>query len=410
MRCRPDPRLLLLCLAPEAALAAATVPDSETIEEIVVVATKIPRPAHTVAAAVSTFDRGRMEWEQARDLGDLARYEPSLEADYSSPRFGDSGIAIRGIGGNRVALEFDGVPLPQQFAVGSFADSSRLTVDSAIVGRAEVLRGPASALYGSDAIGGVIALTSTDPRDLISPGSSRHVAARGGYFGVDDGWTGDATAAWAGAGDGLLASGIYRAGNEPENRARGVPDDEIDTRQWQAFGKWTHDFDDGSGLEVSGDYFRRDTDSDTQSVLGSGRFVNSTSILGDDIQESGRAAAEFSTSGFAGLEEGLVRAYWQSNDTSQKTDELRFTGPAEQLIERDFTMEERDWGGEIRGRWDFATGALSHVLLVGGDWDRQNLLQRRDGLQTRTATGNTTNGATCPSPPSMSWVSISRTN
>ena len=100
----------------------------EPVEEIVVVATKIPRPAHTVAAAVSAFDRERIEWEQARGLGDLARYEPALEADWSSPRFGNSGIAVRGIGGNRVALEFDGVPLPQQFAVGSFADSSRLDV------------------------------------------------------------------------------------------------------------------------------------------------------------------------------------------------------------------------------------------------------------------------------------------
>jgi hemoglobin/transferrin/lactoferrin receptor protein len=373
------------------AAAAQVAHKREGIEEIVVVATKLPQPVHTVAASVSTFDRERLEWEQARELGDIARYEPALEAEWSSPRFGDSGIAIRGIGGNRVALEFDGVPLPQQFAVGSFADSSRLVLDTAIVGRAEVLRGPASALYGSDAIGGVIALASPDPRDLIAPGRNRYLAARGGRFGVDDGWTGQATMAWAGDRDGLLASGNYRSGDEPENRARGVPDDEIDTRQWQAFGKWAHEFADGAALGLSGDYFRRSTDSDTRSVLGSGRFANTTSILGDDVQDSGRVVAEFSSAGFLGAEETVARAYWQANDTSQKTDELRFAGPAELLIERDFSMEERDCGGEVRGRWDLATGAIEHVLLVGGEWDRQNLLQLRDGRQTRLATGNTSN-------------------
>jgi hemoglobin/transferrin/lactoferrin receptor protein len=390
--CFPLRLLSLLCGAGAAAAAtAAGEPDPPILEEIVVVGTRTERPLKAVAAAVTTFDRERLDWEQAQNLGDLARYEPALEAEYASPRFGDSGIAIRGIGGNRVAIEFDGVPLPQQFAVGNFADSSRLVVDPAIVRRVEILRGPASALYGSDAIGGVVALSSVDPGDLVRQGRSLYAGTGAGWFGADGGILVHGTLAHADGNDGFLASFSRRDGEEADNEARGVPDDRVEASQWQVFGKWSHDFGSGGTLRASGDAFQRDVESDVRSILGFGRFANSLGITGDDRQESSRAVAQYAIGDVVWLDEFAAQGYVQSNDTLQRTDERRFSGAPALLIERDFSMREDGHGAEFRARRDIAGSSVEHSLTAGGDWDRQKLTQARDGRQTVLATGGVSN-------------------
>ncbi|MEX1237736.1 MAG: TonB-dependent receptor plug domain-containing protein, partial [Pseudomonadales bacterium] len=165
---------------------AATAETDFPMEEVVVVASKIERPLWRVAAQVTTLHKDELDAQMVRDLGDIARYQPAIEADFAGTRFGSTGLAIRGIGGNRVAMEFDGVPLPRHFEIGEFANNSRHAIDPAIIERIEILRGPASALYGSDAIGGVVAISSIEPNDLVRPGDNHYLGAGGGYASVDD--------------------------------------------------------------------------------------------------------------------------------------------------------------------------------------------------------------------------------
>lgn len=377
--------LYVLC-APALAAAAAHA-DGEYLEEIVVVATKTATPRWSVPAQVTVMERERLDWEQVRDLAQIVRHEPALEADTGVPRFGSSGISIRGVGGNRVALEFDGVPLPQRFAVGNFADASRLALDPAIVKRVEILRGPASALYGSDAIGGVIAMTSVDGHDLVQPGQRLHVGGRSGYYGVDDGVQASLTGAAAGAKDSFVLSASHRAGGAPDNRSRDVENDVVDYEQWQLFGKWTREFDHGGTLRAAVDHFRGATGSDMRSLVGFDRFADTLTLHGDDEQQRTRASAEYRLPASGWLDDGSALAYFQQGETRQETDERRFGGPAALLLERDFEMDERGYGGEVRARREFDTGRLSHVLLVGGEWDHVRLLERREGLQTLLATG-----------------------
>jgi len=361
--------------------------DRTLVEEIVVVASKTERPLNRIAAQVSTFDRARLDGEQVQDLGDVARYEPALEADFNAPRFGTTGLSIRGIGGNRVALEFDGVPLPSQFDIGNFADSSRVALDPAIVSRIEVLRGPASALYGSDAIGGVIVITSVDATDLIAPGRNLHLGGGGGYFGATDGTLARATGAWANDTDGLLLSVVHRRGHEPSNRSRGVEDDRLNLEQWQLFTKWTHDTRWAGTFRASADLYQRSVDSDLRALPGYERFADTDSILGDDQQLRGRLTFEHSVQQFAWLDEASLMFYVQDNRTEQSTDEFRTSRGVPVKLDRDFFFDERGCGSELRTRRDFDTGPVVHVVVAGLEWDRQDLEQRRDGTQTTIATG-----------------------
>jgi len=362
-------------------------PGPGELEEVVVVANKVPRPLSAIPAQVTVITADRMAFEQVQEFADIARYEPAMEADFNSPRFGSSGISIRGIGGNRVALEFDGVPLPQQYAVGNFADSSRLAVDPAVIERIEVLRGPASALYGSDAIGGVVAISSIDGADLIRGGRNHYFGARSGFYGANDALHGSGTHAWAGNADSTVAAGSYRTGNEPDNHSRGVPDDDIDFDQWEGFGKWTHDFAFGSTLRLSLDYYERDTTSDIRSVLGYARFANTTSMRGDDTQRRDREtlSMEFVDRGW--LDEASLMLYRQSNTTEQHTSEERTSRGTPVLLRREFNLRELDYGAEFRTRWEFTSGRVEHLVVAGIEWDHQRLTESRDGSETNRITG-----------------------
>jgi len=380
--------LLLVCGATVLAQTGANKDDADpaaeaslTLDDLVVVGSKTERPLYTVAAQVTVIDRERMDRELVSRFTDIARYEPALEVDFDNARFAGTGISIRGIGGNRVAYELDGVPLPQQFDVGNFANAARTTIDPEIIGRVEILRGPASALYGSDAIGGAVVVTTLDADDLLGPGESTAVTSRLGYFGVDASWLASAALAYAHKRDGLLLSASVRDGNQPDNQARTVPSDLIDYKQYQWFGKWTRRMDHGGELRLSVDYFRRDTDADLQAVLGFARFRNTTEILGDDRQQRDRITVNYQLPALDWLPRSSLMWYRQVSDTVQRSDEQRFVNGTGLVLQRDFFLRESAYGGELKGQLDFTTGGLRHLLVTGAEWDHLSLVQSRAGSQ-----------------------------
>jgi len=362
----------------------------DSIEEVVVVGSKIERPLWSVASQVEVLDRQELDQQQLQDFAAISRYLPALETDFSGSRFGATGLSIRGIGGNRVAFEFDGVPLPQQIDVGSFADSSRLALDPAIIKRTEILRGPASVLYGSDAIAGVVVIRSVDGRDLVPDGENHYVGANGGYFSANESVLLGSTWAWAGNKDSLVVTLNRRDGHEPDNRARDVESDRINFGQWQFFGKWTREFSNGGEFRGSIDYFERDVDSDIRAQLGFERFASTTKLQGQDEQTRKRLTAEYILPEYDWLDHASVNLYWQENKTEQFTDQHRSSFGAPVFLERDFFFRERNWGMELKLSHVFDTGAFSHIVVTGVEWDRQHLRERRDAVQTDLDTGTTT--------------------
>lgn len=357
------------------------------LEEIVVIASKAPRPRHSIPARVTRFDGDRLALEQAQQLADISRYEPALEAEFNGPRFGATGVSIRGIGGNRVALEVDGVPLPQQYAIGSLADASRLALDPTIVDHIEILRGPASTLYGSDAIAGVITVDTLDGAALVRSDRSLHTGARAGWFGENDAALASTTLAWGAAEDSALAAFSYRNGHEPRSEARNVARDDVDFEQWQGFGKWTHDFGDLATLRLVLDYFERNSVSEVRSLLGTPRFLTTTRLEGDDQQRRDRQSVHLELPGSGWLHGIELMAYRQSSVTRQDTSEERGFGATAALLARDFELRELDYGGELRMLAGVTTGAFTHVLVAGVEWDHMRLVEQRDGGQFSLARG-----------------------
>ncbi|HEX9729718.1 MAG TPA: TonB-dependent receptor [Gemmatimonadales bacterium] len=165
----PIQHVLRRCVAPFTltALAPLTLPAQErrdslppdsayVMPELVVTATRSERVRRAESAVTTSVARPTLaERADSRVAADLLRAMPGVHVQQTSA--GQGAVVLRGFVGNQVLLLVNGIPLNN----GSYRDGPGqylATVDPETIERIEVVRGPASVLYGSDAQGGVINL------------------------------------------------------------------------------------------------------------------------------------------------------------------------------------------------------------------------------------------------------------
>lgn len=154
---------LLLSLSTPA--AGADDPDSRplderTWEEIVVVGSHLPRPAREVGSAVTVLTEDDIQARRLNLGSELLREVPGVAVNRAGQEGALTQVRIRGAEGNHTLVLIDGIEANDPALSGEFNFANLLTWD---VGRVEVLRGPQSALYGSEAIGGVIRIATVTP-------------------------------------------------------------------------------------------------------------------------------------------------------------------------------------------------------------------------------------------------------
>jgi len=378
-------RLAVLTAAPAApTFAAPAMPELPTVT----IVGKLEQPIAEIAATVSVIEAEQIAARLATDARDLFRYEPGIAVGNDPGRFGLGAVSIRGLGGNRVLLETDGVPAPAGFAVGSFSDTGRPLTDLGIVRRVEILRGPASSLYGSDALAGVIAVFTVRPHDLLGPGDQAALAARTGYAGVDDGWYASALGAGRLGELGMLLGAGRREGNETAIASDLVSPNPSSTRRDTVHLALERDTTAGPlGLTTTWDRATRVTDIDSLELSG-GRFASTVFLRGDDASESLRVVLDQRLDAPAGFDRGEWRLYWQRADVDQLTEEerIRTARSAPVSIERRFLYEEELVGAELT----LARSVGRHLIVGGIELARSRMAESRDGDQINLDTGETT--------------------
>ncbi len=138
---------LILCLSPLAARAD----DAETI---VTTATRLPTPEDQVGSSVTLIAAADIEVRQQRTLPEVLEDVPGLNVVQTGAQGGQTSLFMRGTNSNHTKVLLDGIDLADPSTPNNTADIGKLLTGD--IARVEVLRGPGSALYGSDAIGGVI--------------------------------------------------------------------------------------------------------------------------------------------------------------------------------------------------------------------------------------------------------------
>ena len=145
-------------------------------EAVIVSATRLPTPEDQVATSNTVITAADIEAGQLRDLSSVLRDVPGLEVVQSGGAGGQTSLFLRGTNSNHTKILLDGIDIGDPSNPTGAADVSKLLAGD--IARVEVLRGPQSGLYGSDAIGGVISITTKSGEGPLSLRAS----AEGGSF------------------------------------------------------------------------------------------------------------------------------------------------------------------------------------------------------------------------------------
>ncbi len=134
--------------------------DTGVDETVVVTATRTPKDLKNVPVAVTVITREELQKRDVRTVADALRDVPGVELT-DSAMAGGQRMIVRGESGNRVLVLIDGQKISEQKSVSGVP----LLIDLNSVERIEVVKGPGSVLYGSDAIGGVINIITKQASD-----------------------------------------------------------------------------------------------------------------------------------------------------------------------------------------------------------------------------------------------------
>ncbi|TIX49736.1 TonB-dependent hemoglobin/transferrin/lactoferrin family receptor [Alteraurantiacibacter aquimixticola] len=388
-------------LADEAAEAEALTTESR----ITITATRVPVAEEVAPATVTVITDEDIADDFVTDIKDLVRYEPGVSVRRAPARFGaalgttgrarNEEFTIRGIGGNRVLIQVDGIRAPQGFSFGAQDAGRGGYADVSLVKAVEILRGPASALYGSDGLAGAVSFITRDPVDLIDGGKSFGGFVTAQYSSADDEFA--ETAALAGKSGNVSAMVAFtrRDFEELENQgtvggigeSRTLPNPQ-DGHSNAILGKlvWA---DNGHRLRLTGERLELDVDSQVLSGEGPAFLFGPSpswivdSLTAEDSTRRNRLSLDWTWEGDGTLEYAHLAAYWQDGKDVQFTREERSPVSATPRPDRERlnTFENEVWGLVAEGRKNFGGNGIEQVLAVGGDisWTRQEGL--RDGIE-----------------------------
>ena len=188
----------------------ATQTGPRALEVVVVTATRLEVPLSETARSIAVIGRDEIESIQPQSVPATLAYQPNITVA-GGPRPEIQSVNIRGLEGSKVLQTVDG-------ARQSFESGHRPSyfLDPELLRSVEAVRGPASSLWGSGALGGLVAQNTIRAKDLLDDGDNFGGFLKSGYNGNDSGVI--STAAVVGRTTELdwLLSGYYRDSSDIE--------------------------------------------------------------------------------------------------------------------------------------------------------------------------------------------------
>ena len=393
---------------PAAAPSDAADPDAEPVpdepltflDSVSVSATMRPAPVRDTPGMVSVIDDETIQERMIEDFADLVKYEPGVYVENNVTRLGLNGFNIRGIGGNRVMTMVDGVQTSEQFDFGPFnVHQGSLDVDT--LKTVEIVRSANSALYGSDALGGVVSLFTKDPADYLRQDQPFYVGGKTTWDGRADDVGVNLTL--AGGSERVQASvfGSLNRGSEIHNKGtvdaqdytRTLPNPQ-ETEGQQVLAKLVFHASPGNRLRTTAELNDTRAETDWLSnnrLIDFGRFaylINESSAL--DTYKRQRFSIDQNVAG-RGLDFLSWQVYGQFSDTAQVLDEERMTmgfGPPFSST-RHGTLEKEQvgYGGSAQGQHWLGGTDGGMMMTFGASYKTDYFDMLRDRSEFYVATG-----------------------
>lgn len=388
---------------------AQTEPPIKLERVVVTAASKIDEDIERVPMTMSVIPREAIERNVANNVRDMLRYEPGVSVDSVATRFGLGTIAIRGLDGNRVQVQIDGIRLPDGYRVGSFSNAGRNYLDLGFLERVEIIRGPASAIHGSDALAGVVSFVTLDPAALLRREASLGATARAGYAQADDSTHFGALFATRLGGEtqapALLLGAERSDGHEIENQGtRDVTGttrttaNPQDTQAESAIVKLVTPVAAWGRVKFVADHYERRVTTDVRSL--NPQSSRTESLAGDDLARRQRVSIDYDILAIGPFSQVKAQVFEQRSRTQQDTVEVRanttaacLSAPGNVRCERDvrFLFKQREHGVSIVAAAGDEAAATGHRMVAGAEFVHTRAEESRDGKQTNFNTGAVSN-------------------
>ncbi|HWW04993.1 MAG TPA: TonB-dependent hemoglobin/transferrin/lactoferrin family receptor [Collimonas sp.] len=373
-------------------LASSSYTANRTFDEISVTATRSETAVAQTPSSISVINAETIEEQQPRDVKDLLRYEPGVtvrrgpyrpsSAATAGGRGGNEGINIRGLEGNRILLMEDGIRLPGAFSFGPLEAGRGDYVQMDMYKRVEILRGPASAMYGSDGLTGAVNFITKDPSDFLKIfNKPTYFSIKPTYDSTDGSTSTTAVAAFGGERfEGLLIAN-KRDGHEVDTKGtRNILGPNRDTANPQnvhgnaLLGKLLFKASTQDTFTAAIDHQEQKTDSNVLSAV----TASTLALRANDKLERNRysLAYNFKDGSNPYFQNAHAQIYYQDAKNHQFSFEDRFPAVGRS---RDNTYQEHTYGGSAQAESGFATGGMQHKLIYGFDLSTARISGLRNG-------------------------------
>ncbi|MBT9463009.1 TonB-dependent hemoglobin/transferrin/lactoferrin family receptor [Hydrogenophaga sp.] len=373
--------------APDAATTTvAQAGHASALREVVISGARSERVLDEVPAAIDVLDGEDLDPARVQNIRDLVQELPNVSVKRAPVRFGgvtgnvgrdgNAGFNIRGLEGNRVLLTIDGIRVPRELSSGVFGPAAfgRDYYDLGLISRVEILRGASSALYGSDGLAGMVAMFTTEPKDLLKPGQTLGGRVGLTYDGEDDTRRLGLTLAGV-ASDSLQWLGSVQVGrsealdnqgrNFAPNNTRTAPNPQKD-KNTSLMGKLV--FTPGGGQRHVFTAEHVDKSSDVEAYTGRAPVVSAPAHVGDLDGTSDMTRTRVSWDGrfpvvSAWADDIRAMVGLQSSESQETTHEFRPLQPAATRNRvRDVTYSERIVQAVLQAE---------KLRPLGGDWSQK---------------------------------------
>ncbi|AYC33698.1 TonB-dependent vitamin B12 receptor [Pseudomonas cavernae] len=339
------PTALLLCGVSSLSLSALAAEQTLELDQQVVTATRTEQAEQHSLAAVTVIDREQIERSQAQSVPELLRKVPGVSLANNGGPGKSTSLFMRGTNSNHVLVLIDGIKAGSVTSGGTALQD--LPVE--LIERIEVVRGPRSSLYGSEAIGGVIQIFT---RKGGGEGAKPFFSA--GY-GTHDSYQGSAGVS-GGHGQGWYSLGVSGLDTDGINvkpaGVSGYEDDSDGYRNLSGSANAGYRF--ANGLELDGNVLQAKSHNDYDSVNSRRRAGFGANADGVTKVVGGRAR-------FAALEPWRVTL--QAGRSEDKSDAFQDGAFYSRFDSR---RDSLSWQNDL-------SLAAGHTLTLGADYQRDEV-------------------------------------
>lgn len=173
-----------LILAAAAVLPVTEFESQVGFSEPILVSARAPVKASAIGNSVTVLTASDLDRLQAPLLSDILRLQPGVTISANGGPGGFTAVRLRGAEGEQTTLVIDGVKVADPSSPGGGTDFTALS--TAHVARVEILRGPQSLAWGSQAIGGVIAVETEWPGEALAASGRVEAGSRNGFLARGD--------------------------------------------------------------------------------------------------------------------------------------------------------------------------------------------------------------------------------